>query len=132
MVPPLVFLYDGHCRLCVRGSLLMRHIARRGAVELRDFQEPGVLAAYPQLSHEHCMNAAQLIGPRGQIWSGCEAVVRALMTRPILGIIASIYYVPGLRFLADRLYALVAANRYRLMGRVDCDGACDIHLRRGP
>ncbi len=128
---PFTFLYDGHCRLCVRSAAILPRLARPGAVVLRDFQAPGVLAEYPQVTHEQCMEAAQLVAPDGAVVSGLEAVVRAVMTRKVVGLLARVYYVPGLRFVLDRLYAWVAANRYRLMGRTACaDGACEVHLRR--
>jgi predicted DCC family thiol-disulfide oxidoreductase YuxK len=51
------------------------------------------------------------------------------MTRPVLGFFARVYFVPGLRQIANGLYDWVARNRYRLRGRTDdCeDGACAVH-----
>jgi predicted DCC family thiol-disulfide oxidoreductase YuxK len=81
MTPELVFLHDGRCRLCVRGSRLMGRLAARGRLELRDFQQPEALAPFPQVTHAQCMQAAQLVTRDGRAWSGLEAVVRALRTR---------------------------------------------------
>jgi predicted DCC family thiol-disulfide oxidoreductase YuxK len=130
MASPLVFLYDGQCKLCLRGAALMRRVARPGRLEVRDFQQPEGLVAYPQVTYEQCMEAAQLVNTDGQAWSGLEAIVRALMTRPLLGLFARAYYLPGLRQLGDALYRWVAANRYRFLGREACDdNACQVHLR---
>src|SRR5256885_1437150 len=96
-----VVLYDGHCRICTAGARRLAALARPGAVEMRDFQEPGVLAAFPQLTHEQCMRAMQLVTPDGHVYEGAEAVVRTLRSRPVLGGLARVYYVPGLRTLAD-------------------------------
>jgi predicted DCC family thiol-disulfide oxidoreductase YuxK len=129
-VAELVFLYDGRCRLCTRGAAVMSRLSAPGRLELRDFQQPGALDAFPQVSYDRCMEAAQLVTHDGRAWSGLEAVVRALRTRRVLGLPAAMYYVPGLRALLDRLYGWVAANRYSIMGRVpDCDDAgCRVHF----
>jgi predicted DCC family thiol-disulfide oxidoreductase YuxK len=109
----------------------MRRIALPGRLELRDFQQAGVLDAYPQVTYDQCMEAAQLVTTDGRAWGGLEAIVRALMTRPVLGLFARAYYLPGLRQVADVLYGWVAANRYRLLGRAPCDGdACQVHFGR--
>src|SRR5512134_2787138 len=92
-----VFLYDGHCRFCTASAERMRRLTRPGVLALRDFQQPGVLADYPTLTFDQCMREAQLVAPDGRVYAGMEAVVRALMTRRLLGILARIYYVPGIR-----------------------------------
>ena len=126
---PDVVLYDGRCRFCVAGARRLAALARPGAIEMRDFQAPGVLAAYPQLTYEACMRAMQLVTMDGRVYEGAEAVARVLMTRPVFGLVARLYFVPGLRQVANALYDWVARNRYRLRGRTDdCEGgACALH-----
>lgn len=130
------FLYDGHCRFCVASAERMRRLTRPGVLALRDFQQPGVLADYPTLTFDQCMRQAQLIAPDGRTFAGMEAVVRALMTRPLLGAVARLYFVPGIRHTANALYAWIAANRYRLFGRAAAgacdDDACSVHLGSVP
>jgi predicted DCC family thiol-disulfide oxidoreductase YuxK len=126
-----VALYDGHCRLCTRQG---KDLARRsgGRVEARSFQQPGVLDAFPGLTHEECMRELKVVGPEGRVRGGAEAVVYALGHGGLLWrILLAPYYVPGIRWLAERLYAWVARNRYRLFGRnEDCgDEACAVHIR---
>jgi predicted DCC family thiol-disulfide oxidoreductase YuxK len=82
------------------------------------------------------MQAMQLITPDGRVYHGFEAGVRAAATRNFVGWLAYVYYLPGLRQLCDWLYALIAANRYRLMGKVDLEhecegGTCSLHGRPG-
>src|SRR5678815_5761699 len=101
---PDVVLYDGRCRFCVAGARRLASLARPGAIEMRDFQVPGVLAAYPQLTYEACMRAMQLVTTDGRVYEGAEAVARVLMTRPVLGVVARLYYVPGVRGAVDAVY----------------------------
>ena len=105
---------------------------RRRAVERADFQQPGVLARFPGLSYEACMERLHLVAPDGRVFGGAEATAQALATRSVVGRLAYLYYLPGLRLLLDKLYKLIAANRYRLFGRTaagPCEGGtCALHV----
>ncbi|OAI39491.1 hypothetical protein AYO40_05690 [Planctomycetaceae bacterium SCGC AG-212-D15] len=128
-----VVLYDGLCRFCTTQSKRLLSLARPGAVEAVDFQSPGALDRFPGLTHEACMQAMCLITPKGRIYRGFEAAVRAVATRRLLKYIAYLYYLPGIRQLLDLIYRIIAANRYRIMGRTDeaCEGGtCSLHFRR--
>lgn len=123
-------LYDGHCRFCVMGSRRLQRVAGADHVELVDFQAPGALARFPQVSFEQCQEAMQMVTADGRVYSGAEAVARALELRGFLGL-WRLYYLPGLRALVDAAYAWIAARRYRILGRTDvCEtGACGVHPR---
>jgi protein-S-isoprenylcysteine O-methyltransferase Ste14/predicted DCC family thiol-disulfide oxidoreductase YuxK len=120
-----VVLYDGRCRFCTKQSRNLVRLARPGALEARDFQAPGVLDRFPGLSHEACMRAMHLVCPDGRVFAGFEAAVRAVATRPVVGRVAYLYYVPGLRLALDVLYGLVARYRYLLLGKAVAAGACE-------
>ncbi len=129
-----IVLYDGRCKFCTAQLQNLIRLARPGAVEAVDFQLPGVLDRYPALSYEACMGAMHLVTPEGRVYKGFEAAVRAVATRPVLGLFAHIYYLPGLRQLIDQIYAVIAARRYRIMGQAvatgQCDGGtCSLHAR---
>ena len=128
-----VVLYDGQCKFCIAQSGKLLRWARAGSLELADFQDPRVLARFPGISHEACMGAMHLVTPEGRVYRGFEAAVRALATRPVLGRLVYLYYLPGIRQLCDMLYAQVAKNRYRLLGKAlaagECEGGtCALHL----
>lgn len=127
---PAILLYDGHCRLCIGGARRLQALARSGAVELRDFQQPGVLDAFPMLTRDECMRAMVMVVPGGCVFHGAQAVAEALATRRLIGSLARLYYVPGLRALCDAAYAWVARNRYRFFGRAPAcaDDACALHF----
>ncbi len=129
MTPAVVF-YDGHCRLCRAGARRLLALARPAAIELRDFQLPGALAAFPALTLAECMQAMVLVTPDGRVMRGAQAVVEALATRRGLAFARALYGVPGLRALTDAAYAWVARNRYRWFGRAPAcdDGSCALHV----
>src|SRR5262245_30973984 len=119
-----VILYDGHCRFCTAGARRLASWVKRGGVELADFQRPDVLSRFPGIPYEACMDRLHLVAPAGHVFAGMEAVARAVGTLPFGGL-AGVYYVAGFRQLADVLYDLVAANRYRLLGRAVGSGGCE-------
>lgn len=129
-----VVLYDGHCRFCKAQMKNLLGLARRGAIEPVSFQDEGVLERFEGLTYDACMEAMHLVTPEGRVYRGMEAAVRAVVTRPLLGLVAWLYYVPGLRQLLDALYRWVARRRYAIAGRElaaqgGCDGGtCSVHF----
>jgi predicted DCC family thiol-disulfide oxidoreductase YuxK len=128
-----VLIYDGLCKFCTAAARRLVSWMGRVEVELLDFQRPGALDRFPGLTHDDCMKAMRLVTPAGRVYSGFEAAVRAFATRRVVGAVAYLYYVPGPRQLLDWLYAKVAANRYRIMGKAvaagECEGGtCALHL----
>ena len=103
----------------------------RGLVDFRSFHEPGLLDSIPGLTIESCMKEMKYVDYDGRIHGGLDAAVRALdRAHPIGGKFLYAYYIPGIRWLADRVYAWVARNRYRLANSrgVECEtGSCRRH-----
>lgn len=131
--PRPVVLYDGHCRFCSAQMRNLLRLARPGAIEGVDFQAEGVLERFEGLSFEECMEAMHLVQPNGRVFRGMEAAVRAVLTRPILGAVAWLYYLPGIRQALDALYRWIAKRRYAIAGRQACDDdACAVHFSSEP
>jgi predicted DCC family thiol-disulfide oxidoreductase YuxK len=135
--PPgrFVVLYDGHCKICDAGSRRLVRVARPGAVERVDFHQVGALDPFPGLTHDACMRQMYLVAPNGRLYAGFEAAVRAVATRRVIGWIAYLYYIPGIRQSCDLLYRFLATHRYRLFGKKimagECDsGTCAVHFQR--
>ncbi len=126
---PVILLYDGGCRFCVRSA---EGLARRfgpGRLEIRDFQKKGVLAAFPGVSYEAAMKRMHVVFPDGTIYAGAEGIARVFATTRFVGWLAYLYYVPGIRQLVDLGYASFAKHRYRVLGRTEeCEGGtCHLH-----
>ena len=121
-----VLIYDGHCRLCEReATRLARWVG--GRVGLESYRDPGVIARYPGLTLEMCEQGLQLVMPDGRIVSGAEAAAAALRLRPPLAPLAWLYYLPGVRQLADAVYRVIVRNRFRLGGTACTGDECRLH-----
>ena len=75
------------------------------------------------------MQRLHVVRPDGRVFAGAEAVARSMTLLPVVGWLAFLYYVPGVRQLAEAAYRIVAKNRYRIAGRTgECDGGtCSLH-----
>ena len=98
-------------------------------VEPVSFQDEGVLGRFPGVSHEACMERIHVVRPDGRVYAGAEAIARLVARVPVVGWVAYLYYVPGVRQLVEWGYRVVARNRYRIAGRSgECDGGtCSLH-----
>ncbi|WP_371878261.1 thiol-disulfide oxidoreductase DCC family protein [Myxococcus landrumensis] len=123
-----VLLYDGHCRICSGAAREFKRLLGGRGTELRSFRDDGVLEAFPGISPERCEKAMQLVQADGRVLEGAEAIVRALGRHP-LGRLLYVYYVPGLRQLADVLYGAIARYRFKIAGRNCSDAGCAVHFK---
>jgi len=101
------FHYDADCRSCTDWARLLNRISRRW---VRVVPLQGYIPADPRLSEEELRREAKLVLDDGTVFGGAEAIAQAI------GGPALVYYVPGIRQLADRLYARAAASRCRVAG----------------
>jgi predicted DCC family thiol-disulfide oxidoreductase YuxK len=125
-----VILYDGACRLCTSQAKNLAKLSK-GKVLSRALQTE--LKNFPTLSETEALKEIKLIDAQGYVYGGAEAIVKLInYGQPILGKLLYPYYIPGIRQLANKTYAWVARNRYRLFGTVPEDAcendACSVHF----
>ena len=123
-----ILLFDGQCQFCTaQMERLLRHTPA-GFVEPISQFHPGVPERFPGLPQEALLTAMHLIEPNGRVVPGIEAAVRTIyLSRPIVGKLALVYYLPIVRLLADRAYAAIARRRFKLGSDDGTAGACRIH-----
>jgi predicted DCC family thiol-disulfide oxidoreductase YuxK len=115
-------LYDGSCRICTAQARNLERLSR-GRADALAVQE--ALHLFPALSEAEALREIKLVMPDGRVHGGVAALVElVLLGRPVAGRLLALYYLPGIRQLADQLYAWLARNRYRLGGRVNL-ATCD-------
>jgi predicted DCC family thiol-disulfide oxidoreductase YuxK len=125
-----VVLYDGACPFCRAQLARLLWFVPAGAIEALDLDDPSVPARFPHLSRDSLLAAMHLVDARGRVFTGFQAVVRAVASRPLLGKIALLCCLPGIRQLAEWIYRVVAKRRYR-QAAPDCPaGSCAVHAQR--
>lgn len=120
-----MLLFDGDCGICTASAdFLVRRV--RSAADVRPYQWADV-DAYG-LTEADCAAAVQWVGEDAQVKSGSRAVMAALRAGrqpwPVIGRLGDL---PGIAWLADRVYRWVAENRERLPGSTP---ACAVGVPR--
>lgn len=109
-----VLLYDGDCAFC---TTCVHFVERRirpeaeiVAWQFADLTELGVSA-------EEAAAAVQWVEPDGGVRAGHEAIAAMLAAAgPIWRSAGRLLLLPGISWIAARVYRLVASNRHRLPG----------------
>lgn len=110
-----LLLLDGDCGFCQKAAEAARSTLFRSTLTAAPFQRVGLdeFGLTPQC----CEETLHVIDPRGGVRTGSDAVAEVLLASrfpwPLLG---RALYLPGLRRLAQGIYARVARNRHRLPG----------------
>lgn len=108
-------VYDADCAMCRASALwLMRRAMGAGQLEILPCRSGPRRARFPQITDERCMRGMQLVLPDGRILEGADAVPELLRRIPRWRWAASLLALPGVRVVAGRAYAWIAANRMRI------------------
>ena len=112
-----VLIYDAECRLCLSSKRWIERWDRRQRITFLPFQNPEARKLAPELGEMSCMDAMRLVAPDGSISSGVDAFRKMLPFLPLGKVLALFFYLPGVPWLARKVYGRVAENRYRWFGR---------------
>ncbi|HJZ63264.1 MAG TPA: DUF393 domain-containing protein [Candidatus Acidoferrum sp.] len=125
-------LFDGSCSLCRASVARARRSDRDKRIEFLDLQDPQAAIRFPQVNREEAMRLMQAVDSDGQVLAGVDAWAGIGLHLPGWNQIAWILYVPGIHWLAARIYAWIARNRYRWNRAACADGTCGVHIRQRP
>lgn len=105
-----VFLYDPVCPRCTGFARFLQRWTK-GRVVIKALDSEGAADLHPDLSFAKMLQSAQLVLPNGYLASGAEAGALALGQRPGWAWFFQLYYVPGIKQLAQGIYWLIRATR---------------------
>jgi predicted DCC family thiol-disulfide oxidoreductase YuxK len=129
MMAGLTVLFDGQCALCRASAARVRRLDSRKSIDLLDLHEPSALQRFPQVDREEAMKWMVAVDPEGHTYKGADAWARIGLLLPGWNLLAWILLVPGIHWLARKIYAWIAANRYRWNRTVCNDDSCGVHVR---
>jgi predicted DCC family thiol-disulfide oxidoreductase YuxK len=129
-VAELTVLYDGTCNLCRASVLRVRRMDPRARIDLLDLHDASMATRFPQVNIDEAMRLMQAVDPRGHVYSGADAWARIGLALPGWKLIAWLLLVPGIHFIAQRVYAWIARNRYRWSREACEDGTCALHIKQ--
>ena len=109
-----LLLYDGDCAFCTKcAQLVERRIRPEAEIVAWQFADLPALG----ITGEQAADAVQWVQIDGTVRSGHEAIAAMLNTAGrAWGLIGRVLLLPGISWVAAKVYRLVARNRYRLPG----------------
>jgi predicted DCC family thiol-disulfide oxidoreductase YuxK len=117
-----VLVYDGDCAFCTRCVHVVERIgpdAEIVAWQLTDLAELGI-------TEEQAADAVQWVQIDGTVCSGHEAIAAMLNAAGrIWKIIGRVVLLPGISWMAAKVYRLIADNRHRLPGSTPACAVAD-------
>lgn len=123
--PQLVVFYDEQCPLCNRTAIIINHFDICKAVSFKGLQT--YRSEYPELksiSYETLLTDLYTLTPDKQIYSGIDTYIQILLKMRYTYALGMILRIPGIYYLATRIYRHIADNRQRN----SCDDYCvDAH-----
>ncbi len=111
---PAVLVFDGDCAFCTTSvHWLERHLAHKPVIVAWQRADLTRLHLTPQ----RCSEALQWVGSNGTHRQGAAAVAATLRyAGKGWALVGFFLDAPGIRWVAERVYRWVAANRHRLPG----------------
>lgn len=109
-----ILIFDGDCGFCTMSVNFMRRWIRpRAEILAWQFADLDALG----LTEVECTEAVQWVPTSGDHTSGAAAVANVLRAAPVPWPVAGVVMAaPLVRVAADRVYKLIAKNRFRLPG----------------
>lgn len=126
-----VLLFDSDCPMCTFQSRTLGWLDWFHCVEMIPLKDPRTGEIAPDITREDLLEAIHCITPEGKIHRGARAI-RFLSTRiPLLTPVGFFLWLPGVIWIAEKLYAFVSRNRHFFSKIFGCKGACAIMPEKG-
>jgi len=126
----LTVLFDGTCNLCRGSAERARRFDKAQRIEFLDLHNPAVQERFPQVNREEALRLMQAVDANGKVFSGSDAWAQIGGLLPGWKFVAWILLIPGIRWIARRVYGWIARNRYRWNRAVCDDGTCSPHVEK--
>ena len=123
-------LYDSDCPLCTFQMKSLTWLDWRNCIRFVPINSPEAAEIAPQLTREDLMEAIHCIAPDGEIHRGARAIRFLGLRLPLLVPVGLFLWLPGVIWIAEKVYQFVSRNRL-FFGRIfGCQGACAIMPQR--
>jgi len=119
-------LYDSDCPFCVFQGKLMTWLDWIGTLRLLPIKDPEAMALAPNVRREDLQEAMHVVTPDGRLFRGARAIRFISFRLPAAIPLGVILWIPGVIFIAEKVYALVSRNRLVLSKLFGCRGACAV------
>lgn len=119
-------LYDEQCPLCTFQMRLLGWLDWFNTVSLVPISAPLAQVAAAQLRREDLLAAIHCLAKNGHIYRGARCLRFVGMRMPLLAPLSLVLWIPGVIWIAEKIYDRVSRNRYLLSRMFGCKEACAI------
>jgi predicted DCC family thiol-disulfide oxidoreductase YuxK len=95
-------------------------------LSLVPLSDPQATALAPKLTREDLLEAIHCVTPDGRIYRGARCLRFVGMRLPLFVPFALFLWIPGVIFVAEKVYGWVSRHRLVLSRLFGCKGACSI------
>lgn len=121
-----IVLYDGECPLCTFQMKVLTWLDWFHAVQLVPVADARAASIAPELTREDLLEAIHCVARDGQIHRGARCIRFVGMRMPLLLPVSLILWLPGVIWVAEKIYMWISRNRHLLSRIFGCKGACAI------
>lgn len=123
-------LYDDECPLCVFQMKLLTWLDWLHVSALVPLSSERAREVAPQLDRETLRAAMHVVTAKGAIHRGARCIRFLSLRMPLLVPLGLFLWVPGVIWIAEHVYQLIANNRLVLSRIFGCKDACAIMPKR--
>jgi len=121
-----VVLYDSDCPMCTFQMRFLTWLDWFNRIEFLPIKDQQAAAVAPDLTREDLMEAIHCVTPGGKIHRGARCIRYLGMRMPLLVPLSLFLWMPGVIWVAERIYMWISRNRQFLSRIFGCKGACVI------
>src|ERR1043166_68101 len=132
--PQHILLYDDQCPLCTFQMKLLTRLDWFNVLRLAPVSDAASAGVAPQLTRADLLEAIHCLPPQGRIYRGARCIRFIGFRLPLLVPLSLVLSLPGVIWLAEKVYGWVSRNRHLLSRLFGCKEACAIfpeHKRDG-
>ncbi|MEX0741761.1 MAG: DUF393 domain-containing protein [Phycisphaeraceae bacterium] len=122
----LTVLYDDGCPMCTFQSRLLSRLDWFDRVTMRPLSAAGGQQLAGDIDQAQLREAIHCFEPDGRVFRGARALRHVGMRLPLTAPFALLLWIPGVIFVAERVYAWVSRNRHLLSRWFGCTTACRV------
>ena len=121
-----IVLYDGDCSLCTFQMKLLTWLDWCDVVRLLPIADPETARVAPTLTREALLEAIHCVTTGGVIHRGARCIRFVGLRMPLLVPLALVLWLPGVIWVAEKIYQWISRNRHYLSRIFGCKDACAI------
>ena len=121
-----IVLFDSDCPLCTFQMKVITWLDWLDVASLLPISHPRAKSIAPSVDRAQLREAIHCVSPEGDTQRGARAIRFLSMRLPLAIPLALVLWLPGVIWVAERIYAWVSRNRLLLSRVFGCKSACAV------